>query len=311
MKERVRPWAFPLCTALLLAACGSPKDTGSPAEPAASSGGIDWHGGTVDRLRFAVFGDVRPPELDEDDAYPVDVVNQLFSQISARDPQFVLGVGDWWFASNYDHAATQAQELLSAEQPYGGFVFHAMGNHECEGWTASNCPDGDETGQVQAWYDYLWTFSDVPYLRFDVETGSGKARFLILAPNAWNTAQEAWLQNALADDTDYTFILRHEPPDATSAPGVEESGAIIENHAGNTLLVYGHYHYYQHLSTNEVISGNGGAPLYTPSDGSTPYYGYLFVEQRDDGDIQVSEYEETTDALMDQFVLTPTGEAAD
>ncbi|NOZ87270.1 MAG: hypothetical protein GXP49_13585 [Deltaproteobacteria bacterium] len=264
-------------------------------------------GGSVDRLRFVAFGDVRPPAIDQDDAYPSHVVNQIFRQLAVRNPQFVIGVGDWVFASDYNHAKTQMQFLLDAEKPYAHFVFHIMGNHECNGWTDSNCPEGDETGQVRAYYELLWNFSTKPYFRFDVQTSFGDAKFVITAPNAWNSAQEDWLRRTLNDPTPYTFILRHEPPDATRAPGVGPSETIIKSHKDNTLIIYGHVHHYEHLSTNEVISGNGGAPLSGPDSGH--FFGYLLVEQLFDGNIQVSEYKEGSDELKDRFVLGPNGKA--
>jgi len=281
---------------------GGQVDAGQEQDGGGTGEWIGPSGGQVDLLRFAVFGDVRPHNLDQDSGYPTGIVSQIFSQISSRSPQFVLGVGDWMFASDYDHAANQLDQLLASEQAYSHFVFHALGNHECEGWTTSNCPNGHESGQVLAYFEKLWTFSDKTYVRFDVQTSLGRAKFVIVAPNAWSDAQETWLTQTLDDPTDYTFVVRHEPPSADTAPGVPPSEAIIKSHSDITLILYGHYHEYRRISTNEVISGNGGAPLSTGG-----FFGYLYVEQLDDGTIQVTEHKKDSDEVQDQFVLMADG----
>lgn len=263
---------------------------------------IGPQGGTVDRLRFAAFGDVRPPDLDQDGAYPTQTVHQLFTQMAARSPQIVLGVGDWMFASTESHARTQLTSLLEAEAPYAHTVIHAMGNHECEGWTDSNCPSFNESGQVRAYMDLLLPFTDKAYWSLPVQTDLGTAKVVVVALNAWSEAQSTWLSGALDAPSDYTFVLAHEPPPTHNAPGEDAFQQILAAHGDITLILYGHWHEYQHLSTNEVVTGNGGAPL---SDGG--YFGYLWVEQRSDGNVEVTEHHIDTDQVMDGFTLTPAG----
>ena len=63
-----------------------------------------------------------------------------------------------------------------------------------------------------------------PYYSINVNAAdnSWTAKFVITAANAWDTAQQTWLQSTLAQKTTYTFIVRHEPSDATPPlpPGV-------------------------------------------------------------------------------------------
>src|SRR5262249_31770476 len=72
---------------------------------------------------------------------------------------------------------------------------------------------------------------------------------------------------------------------------------------GYTLLLEGHSHEYYHLrGSNEVISGNGGAPL----NGS--HYGLLLIEQLADGNLSVSEIDEATGNITDNSKVSPGGQ---
>jgi hypothetical protein len=75
---------------------------------------------------------------------------------------------------------------------------------------------------------------------------------------------------------------------------------------GVTLKLYGHIHFYRRLDQNSVVSGNSGAPL----NGAGSTYGFLMVEQRADGNVDVSEYEIGMPAMLrDRFTITPAGAA--
>ncbi|HEY2367281.1 MAG TPA: hypothetical protein VGH87_12885, partial [Polyangiaceae bacterium] len=67
--------------------------------------------------------------------------------------------------------------------------------------------------------------------------------------------------------------------------------AIMANHP-YTLAIVGHSHEYQHSKFShpqEVIIGNGGAPLALNQD-----YGYAIVAQRTDGSLQVDMFDYQT-----------------
>ncbi|MGZ3406432.1 MAG: hypothetical protein ACXVAN_08330 [Polyangia bacterium] len=137
--------------------------------PASDGGGGSGGGGTqtpacdgatapsAGSFRFAVFGDVRPSQPNDTANYPQAVVTSLFTQIAQQAPSFVVGTGDYMFASASNGPAVDAQlsMLLSAEQGFSGPVYHALGNHECTGATASNCPNGNETANVRAFMSLL------------------------------------------------------------------------------------------------------------------------------------------------------------
>src|SRR5262249_13460490 len=103
------------------------------------------------------------------------------------------------------------------------------------------------------------------------------AKFVFIAANAWTSAQSSWLTSVMSQPTTYTFVVRHESSQATTAPGVSPSATIIAKYP-YTMLIVGHTHSYKRLSTREVIVGNGGAPLTSGSN-----YGYDLVTQRADG----------------------------
>jgi hypothetical protein len=163
-----------------------------------------------------------------------------------------------------------------------------MGNHECTGATDSNCGPGTHSGMTGNYQAFLSKMlapigKTQPYFGVHVaaDDGSWTAKFLFVAPNAWSTAQGAWLDGAMSESTTYTFVVRHEPADASTAPGVTPSEQIMAKHP-YTLAIVGHSHTFRRNSQREVIVGNGGAPITGGVD-----YGYALVQRRSDGAIQV------------------------
>jgi hypothetical protein len=284
---------FSACNAGLMPGGGGPP-----------GGALDLGTAAPQRLRFGVFGDARPASQNDSAGFPSSVLTSIFTQAEERALPFMVGTGDYMFASGEKIVATQVSLVLQAEAPYHGPVYHTLGNHECNGWTASNCPLGNETPNVRAFMNNLAPKGATrPWFRIDVDTPKGKAKLLFVAANAWSDDQAAWLSAQVADPTAYTFAVRHEPASEPSAPGVTPSEEILHA-APLTLELLGHYHSYQRVDTVHVISGNAGAPL---SQGS---YGYLIVEQLDDGNIAVSEIDQTSNMPIDAFRVTPTGDAA-
>jgi Calcineurin-like phosphoesterase len=252
-------------------------------------------------FRFAVFGDVRPGQPNDTANYPKEVVAGLFRQIAAQSPHLVVGTGDYMFASTANAAGVDEQVamLLDAEAAFAGPVYHALGNHECTGATASNCPKGTETPNMRAFMSKLIpSGTPTPYYRIDVDTGRGVAKLVFVAANAWSEAQAQWLEAQLTDATAYTFVIRHEPPAVKESMGVLPSEAIIHQHP-LTLELLGHWHRYQHLDTKHVISGNAGAPL------SYGHYGFVLVDLLTNGNLSVSEVDQATSDVSDTFTICP------
>jgi Calcineurin-like phosphoesterase len=294
---------------------------GSPATPAATPGTIGpigANGGIAARLLFACVGDTRPPTEDDTSAYPASVITQIFASIQALEPQpaFAIATGDYVFASNRPdtQAAPQLDIYLEARARFQGAFFPAMGNHECTGATTSNCGSGAQDGVTANYAAFMQKLlapvqKSEPYyvIRVDAGDRGWSAKFVFVAANAWSIAQENWLEAALSQATTYTFIVRHEPATAVTAPGVAPSEAIMARHP-YTLAIVGHSHTYRHPASNwrEVLIGNGGAPL-TSKD-----YGFGLFAQRSDGAVVVDMVQWRTGQTDPDFhfVVEPDGTPA-
>lgn len=271
-------------------------------------------GGTLDELRFAVIGDTRPANLDDTAHYPADIVGRIWAAVEAEQPHplFAVTTGDYMFASIDGHEQEPQLDLyLAGRAAYHGMVYPAFGNHECNGYTSSNCGPGGVQGSTRNYVMYLRRMIEpigearVYYAeRFAAADGSWTAKFVFVAPNAWNDDQASWLELVLSEPTTYTFVVRHEPHDATTAPGVDPSATILARHP-LTLLLTGHTHSYRHIPAyREIIVGNGGAPLT-----SSINYGYVIIARGADGNLTTTAYDYASRAVIDQFAVTASGVA--
>ena len=255
-----------------------------------------------------MFGDCRPPNQNDTAGYPSRIISGIFASAQAKGAELVVGTGDYMFANTQSAVDAQMNLFLQAQSSFKGPVYHTLGNHECNGYTSSNCPNGNETPNVQAFMSKLLpSGTTTPYYRVDVPTPMGKAKFLFVAANAWSSAQQTWLQQQLADPTTYTFVVRHEPPGETQAPGVGPSDSLFRSNPV-TLALFGHTHEFRKVSTNQIISGNGGAPL--SGYGSGTNYGYLLVQQDSNGNLIVNEVDEASGNVTESWRVTPSGQAA-
>jgi hypothetical protein len=290
----------------------SPREAGAPAmdqgAPATDqsvpvTSPIGPNGGTVSLLSFAVFGDTRTTDVDMPAEFPTPIVTSIMQGIQTLGPPLTIAMGDYTNVDDLTDANTEIDDLLSAESGYHGFVAYIMGNHECGGSASTNCPTGSETPASQVFMSRLIPFSSTPYYYFVVHTSLGDAKFIQIAANAWTQTQSDWLTATLAIPSTYTFVSRHEEPGDTKSPGAAPSDSILAAASPPpTLELYSHKHYYQYLGGNQVISGNGGAPL-----DCFPYYGYLYVTQRADGNIAVTEYQQGTNSPTESWAVTPAG----
>lgn len=290
----------------------SPSGTNSPAFCTATGGSIGGSGGTVDCLTFGVVGDTRPATIDDTAAYPTAIITKIYQDLEAEapKPKFAVSTGDYVYAAkNGAEGPKQLDLYLAAQAGYSGTVFHAMGNHECTGFTASNCGTGNTDGITANYTSFMSKMvtpggQTKPYYSFRVDAtdGSWTSKFVVVAANAWNSAQASWLATAMADTTTYTFVVRHEGIYANTAPGVTPSQNIIASYP-YTLLIEGHTHDLKsYPADRELIDGIGGAPL----TGSTNY-GYVVVHQRSDMALEFTGYDYQTHAVLRRFVVTPSG----
>ncbi len=276
-------------------------------------GSLTPAGGTLPELAFAIVGDTRPAIIEDTAGYPAAIAKKIWQGVQGSGVPFAVTTGDYMFASAYGtQAAPQLDLYLGAAAAYSGLRLPAMGNHECTGATTSNCGVGNKDGITANFNSYLTKMlapiglSD-PYYTFNVSAadGSWTAKFVFIAANAWSAAQGTWLEAELAKPTTYTFVVRHEPAAANTAPGVKPSEAIINKHPV-TLRLVGHTHTYQYKSdTHEIIVGNGGAPL---SGGVN--YGYVLVKRRADAAIEFRAVDYSTGQTTSTFAIKADGSPA-
>jgi hypothetical protein len=282
----------------------------------APTGTVGTDGGSLSRLYFAVVGDTRPPSEDDTSGYPTSIITKIFQDVEALSPKpaFVLATGDYQYANPAGvQGAVQVDLYLGARGGYSGQVFPAMGNHECTGYTTSNCGAGNTdgiTGNYTAFLDKMLApiHQTNPYYEVDVDApdGSWTSKILVVAANAWTTAQGTWLDSAMARATTYTFLVRHEASGANTAPGVTPAETIMSHHPF-TMSIVGHTHTYQRTLEREVIMGNGGAPLSGGVD-----YGFGMFSQQADGSIAVDMIDYSS-GLADptfHFAVKPDGSPA-
>jgi hypothetical protein len=268
-------------------------------------GGVTSSGGSVAALHFAVVGDTRPAVQDDNKGYPTAVITQIYQDLESLSPRpaFAVTTGDYNFAStSSSNAATQIGYYMGARAKFSNPVFYTMGNHECSGYTASNCASTTTKNFSAFKSQMLGSIGQTkPYYSIPINAadGSWTAKLVFVAANAWDTTQSTWLDGELARSTTYTFIFRHEPSAATTAPGTSPSDKIIAKYP-YTLLIVGHTHTYQKDSTREVTIGLGGAPA---TGGYN--FGYLLVDQQANGDIKVTEHDYDTGATNATFTVTP------
>jgi Calcineurin-like phosphoesterase len=286
----------------------------SSASASSGAGGgpsaIEPTGGTIPTLDFAIVGDTRPPNEGDAAGYPTAVITKIWQDVEAHSPRpaFAVTTGDYMFASSTSQQSVPQLGLyLTARQSFLNVVFPAMGNHECTGATASNCGQGNANGITVNYTNFLALMlqplgQSLPYYTIDINgvNDAWTAKFVFIACNAWDATQSAWLTAELAKPTTYTFAVRHEGSDATTAPCVKPSGTILRANP-LTLLIAGHTHTFTYYpGQKQVIVGNGGAPL----TGSVNY-GYVIGEQQPNGMIQFKEYDYATNVAQMTFDVSP------
>ncbi len=290
--------------------CGTPAADGGV--PTSYDGGvaanIGPNGGTESHLYFAVVGDTRPATEDDTSHYPTAIISKIFSDLTslATVPPFVVSTGDYQFSNPYGtESSAQLNLYLAAKGSYPGVQFPAMGNHECTGATASNCGQGNTNGITNNYSSFMSAMlgpiqKTDPYYAVNVAANdnSWTAKFVFVAANAWDSTQSTWLDATLSQATTYTFVVRHEPASANTAPGVTPSETIMAKHP-YTLAIVGHSHEFYHSkysNPREVVIGNGGAPIATNQN-----YGYAIVAQRTDGALTVDMYDYQTNQAVTSF----------
>ena len=283
------------------------------AQQDVAPGTLTVAGGTLPELAFAIVGDTRPAMIEDTKGYPSAIAAKIWQGVQSANVPFAVTTGDYMFATAWgSQAAPQLDLYLAAAAAYTGLRLPALGNHECTGATTSNCGMNGKDGLTKNYTSYLTKMLeplgvDHSWYAFHVsaEDGSWTAKFVFVAANAWDNEQAVWLDAEMAKPTTYTFVVRHEPVAANTAPGVKPSEAILSKHPV-TLRLVGHTHTYVYKpDTREVVVGNGGAPL----SGSS-HYGYVLVKRRPDAAIEFSAIDYSTGQVFSSFAVQADGSPA-
>ena len=202
----------------------------------------------------------------------------------------------------------QLNLYMGARAGFSGKFYPAMGNHECNGYTAGNCASSTTTNYTKFVSTMLAPIGQsMPYYveNFAAADNSWTAKFVFVACNAWDSTQSSWLNQQLAVSTTYTFVVRHEPDyDMSSAPCSASQTAVDANPL--TLLITGHTHEYKRVSSaKEVVIGIGGAPLTSGTN-----YGYTVISRNADGTISVVTKDYMSGAAIDSFKIKADGTGA-
>jgi predicted phosphodiesterase len=201
---------------------------------------------------------------------------------------------------------------MGARALFSGDFYPAMGNHECTGYTSSNCGSGNTDGLTRNYTTFInMMLSPInetsPYYVENITApdSSWTAKLVFVACNAWDSTQSSWLAQQLAVSTTYTFVVRHESVADMSSTPCSASQTIIDAHP-LTLLIVGHTHEYRHESYDrEIIVGNGGAPLTSGTN-----YGYVIVSRNSNGNLTVTAYDYQSHATLDAFQIQASGAGA-
>nr|HEX4317549.1 metallophosphoesterase [Kofleriaceae bacterium] len=297
---------------LLVAACGGGGVGGGGGGGIDAGSGSGSGSGSASSLVFAVVGDTRPPSIDDTANYPSPIIDKIYQDIESATPhpQFAISTGDYQYASTTgSEQAAQLAKYMSARSAFDGPLYPAMGNHECTGYTDSNCgtgnPDGTTTNMTAFLSMMVSPIGETePYYAKSIDGGAWTAKIVVVACNAWTTAQNTWLGQQLAMPTTYTFVVRHESAADMSDTKCSQSQTTIDDYP-LTLLVVGHTHEYRHVSSaKEIINGIGGAPLTSGTN-----YGYTIVTRNDDGTLTVATYDYETHKTIDSFTVKADGTA--
>src|SRR5207245_2815972 len=132
--------------------------------------------------------------------YPTDIVRQIWTDVDAElpKPEFAVTTGDYMFASTGGSQVDAQLDLyLGARATYAGLVYPTMGNHECTGYTSSNCGPAGNDGEPPNYLRFMARMitplgEGHAYFaeRFAAMDGAWTAKFAFVAANAWDKTQE-------------------------------------------------------------------------------------------------------------------------
>jgi hypothetical protein len=159
-----------------------------------AGGGRDAGSGKSADLTFAIVGDTRPSSIDDTSNYPTSIITKIYEDIEGASPKptFVVGTGDYQYASTTgSEQAPQIDKYMTARAVFTGRFYPAMGNHECTGYTDSNCGSGESDGITKNYTTFMTTMlgpisETNPYYveKVSASDGSWTAKLVFVACNA-------------------------------------------------------------------------------------------------------------------------------
>jgi hypothetical protein len=294
------------------------RDAGTTSADAGPfSSNVTASGGTESELYFAIIGDTRPANPDDTANYPTSIITKIYQDIQNLNPRppFVISTGDYQYITSRNvgscgsytlggEQATQLGDYNTARMGYSGVYWPAMGNHECTGYTASECGSGNTDGITDNYCAWAGLFltpigESQPYYSRTITAndGSWTAHFIFVALNYWSSTQQSWLTQQLAQSATYTFVIHHENSSAGSPSPlstVEQMERSVE-----TLSIVGHSHTWAGSSgSKELLVGNGGAPV---TGGAT--YGYTTVLRQSNGSLVVTNYDYQSNQAKNTYTV--------
>ena len=224
---------FPEATAAVLLA--STLISVTPADP--------------ERVRLAVYGDVRLGEVTH---------TRIAHQILLESPDAVFTTGDLVQDNDPRHWAAfrAAARDLMASAPY----YPALGNHDV--WGIFNITDALPLLPGSRYYEVRIGPAVVVVLDStqSLSAGSNQGRWLRERLTLASALEDAWI-----------ITVHHHPVYSTGPHGPEPSMVRdlkgLYEEFGVDLVLQGHDHIYERATLDGVtyvVTGGGGAPLYTP-----------------------------------------------
>ena len=247
------------------------------------------------KFSFIVLGDNRSGD---------DVYRELVSLAMERKPDFIVNTGDMIETpgSKEDWA-----KFWDMSKPITVPYFLTVGNHDVH----SKAPSSKKKYRKQV---------DLPGNEFYYSFPAGNSLFVVLDTS--NDGQEKrikgkqlkWLKEVLANTTQqHTFIFLHHPLYTEKGKG-RHSGDGLDKYPQdrdrlNALFVKsrvdavftGHEHFYQRKAVDgvtQVITGGGGAPLYSKEEDGGFHH---FVRVTVDGDKVSGEVVDINGRVRDRF----------
>lgn len=275
---------------------GTDAGSGEPDGGVNDGGTIGPTGGTVDLLDFVLTGDTRPATCGSTATYPSAIFAQVIQSMASVQPQFGLDLGDHMYVCSQDTAAAKAQMALYVAG-LGGFkapFFMTMGNHECE--DGADCSATPTDANYSAYLAALKSVSHetLPYYVLKIGTRLGRASFVFIADDFFDSTAQTWLQDTLTDadnNSAYTFVIKHHPVTG-SRMGPTGPLTVLQSHQ-YSLILTAHDHDYAHntseLNGRSVICGLGGA---NPNN-----TGFCRVQQQANGALIFTEYDISANPL--------------